>query len=168
MLEKGEQVVHARYGAGVVQGIREMTFAGKTRRYYCIELLDGQGQVMIPEDAVDEADIRTDIVEADFIRRIMNNEPLDLSNNYRTRQANIQKKVASGSPRQVIQALRDLCWRERERSLTITDSRLKTRAMRLVAQELALHLKLDLDTATQRLNEIIRQAMHTHQEVSTG
>ena len=165
MLKEGDRIVHIRHGAGIVKGMREMTFDGNQRQYYCIRLLASHGEVMLPIDSLEENDIRTDIVEEDFIRRVMNVTPEILANDYKVRQANIRRQLTSGLPEEVVQALRDLCWRERYRPLTSADSELKLKALRLVKEELALKLQIDIEDAAKRLNDIITDAMQYHQQI---
>ncbi|MCY3835598.1 MAG: hypothetical protein OXF83_04050 [Anaerolineaceae bacterium] len=166
MLKRGDRIVHIRHGAGIVQGMREMTFDGNQRQYYCIRLLASHGEVMLPIDSMEENEIRTDIVEEDFIRQVMNLTPEILANDYKVRQANIRRQLTSGTPSEIVQALRDLCWRERYRPLTSADSELKLKALRLVKEELALKLQIDIEEAAKRLNDIIADAMISHQQVA--
>lgn len=166
MLKSGDRIVHIRHGAGIVEGMREMTFKGNLRQYYCIRLLASHGEVMLPIDSLEENEIRTDIVEEDFIRQVMNIQPEILANDYKVRQANIRRQLTSGTPGEIVQALRDLCWRERYRPLTSADSELKLKALRLVKEELALKLRIDIEEAASRLNDIIADAMLSHQQVA--
>lgn len=162
MFERGEHVVHPRHGAGTIVGTRTIERDGVPCRYRCIELLDDQGTVMIPEDQLEQAGLRKAIADARLIRTIMRRSPKTLPDHYRLRQERLKAKIASGDPRQLIQALRDLCWRERHRSLSSTDIALKTRAFRLLAHELALKSALEVDAAQNRLDAIIRKAMQAH------
>ena len=162
MLEIGDRIVHPRYGAGVVTGFRTMTYSGTERRYYCIELVADRGVVMIPEDTIDETEMRTEITGLDMIRTVMERAPVELDGDYRVRQHRIREKLRSGEPRQIIQALRDLCYRERVKKLTPSEEQMKARALSLLADELALRQGLDVDTARLRLNAIIQSTMQTH------
>lgn len=166
MLNIGEQIVHPRYGAGTVMETRDVTYNGETREYICIELVGDRGTVMVQADFLDEVDFRTEITSIDLIKKIMTNTPSELSKDHRTRQTNLKKKIDSGMPRQIIQALRDLCWREHQRDngLSDSDTKLRKRAHRLIAQELALKPTRDLTSAAYALDKIILNAMKEHQE----
>lgn len=166
MLKQGDRIVHIRHGAGIVQGIRSLTYDGSQRNYYCIRLLASHGDVMLPVDTLEEGEFRTEIVAEDFVREVMNITPEILANDYKVRQANIRRQLTSGTPGDIVQALRDLCWRERYRPLTSADSELKLKALRLVKEELALKLRIDIDEAARRLNDIITSAMLSHQEIA--
>ena len=166
MLKTGDRIVHIRHGAGIVQGMRKMTYDGNQRQYYCIRLLASHGEVMLPIDNLEANEIRTEIIEEDFVKRVMNITPEILANDYKVRQANIRRQLTSGMPAEIVQALRDLCWRERYRPLTSADSELKLKALRLVKEELALKLWIDIEDAASRLNDIITDAMISHQLVA--
>ena len=53
MLEVGDAIVHLRYGAGTVTGTRTVTRDGEERQYYCIEIVNNAGTLLIPQDQID-------------------------------------------------------------------------------------------------------------------
>jgi RNA polymerase-interacting CarD/CdnL/TRCF family regulator len=160
--KRGDCVVHPRHGAGTMAGVRIIVRDGKKRRYHCVELIGDRGTVMIPEEHIADAGLRIAIADVDLIRNVMYALPDELPNDYRIRQSCIREKIASGDPRQLVQALRDLCWRERHKRLNATDTELKTRAFLLITYELAVKSALEVDAARRRLNGIIRKAMQAH------
>ncbi|GAB4346368.1 MAG: hypothetical protein Kow00117_23440 [Phototrophicales bacterium] len=162
MLKTGDTIVHARYGAGEVVGIREIKRDGKLTRYICIELAEERGMLMIPDDQTETDEIRPAMTDTQLICQVMNRTPNQLDDNHRTRQHAIEKQLKSGNPRQITQALRDLCWREITNHLTQTDSRLKTDALKRLLHELALN-STALDIRDQ-LTRIINQAMNKHRQ----
>ena len=168
MFETGDLIVHPRYGAGTIKGMEPLQFDGEERTYYCIELVGDQGRLMIPEERMDGAGLRTAIADVQLIRDIMGEPPQDLANDHRERQAKIETEIATGDPRQIIGALRDLAWRERHGKLTVADGRLKSRVLQMVACELALHLSFDVEIARERLTAIIHNAMQSHQAAAAS
>jgi RNA polymerase-interacting CarD/CdnL/TRCF family regulator len=163
MFKPSEHIVHPRHGAGTMTGIRTIERDGEKCRYYCIELVDDRGTVMIPVDYIEEAGLRSAVVDVRLLRRVLRKPPVELPSDYRVRQSHLRKKIASGDPRQIIQAVRDLCWYERQRKLTSVDAQLKARALLLLTYELAVKSALDVEAARKRLNKIIRQAMQGHE-----
>jgi len=164
MLQIGEQIVHPRYGAGIVTETREITYDGETKDYICIELVGDRGTVMVQEDFLGDIDLRKEIITADLVRTILFRTPNTLSTNHRTRQANLKSAIDSGKPRNILRALRDLYWFEKLRDrLSASDLQLRKRAHRLITQELALHSTGDaLHKATLQLDKLILQAMNRH------
>ncbi|MBN1963658.1 MAG: hypothetical protein JW910_03360 [Anaerolineae bacterium] len=160
-----DRIVHPRHGAGTLTGIRTVERDGETCRYYCIKLVDDQSTVMIPDDYINDAGLRLALTDTDMINTVMSNDPQQLSDDYRSRQAQVRDLIQSGEPRQIICALRDLCWYEVNNRLNTTDTRLKLQAQKLIASELAVKAALDFDTALERLERIVKLAMKAHQTV---
>lgn len=160
MLKTGDTIVHSRYGAGEVMGFREIERDNEIKQYVCIKLAEDRGTLMIPADQVEVEEIRPAMTDTQLIRQVMNNTPTHLDDNHRARQYAIEKKLKSGSPRQIAQVVRDLSWREITDHLTQTDSRLKMDAIKRLIHELALNDgALDI---REQLSGIIDQAMNKH------
>jgi RNA polymerase-interacting CarD/CdnL/TRCF family regulator len=159
MFKKGDAVVHPTYGAGRLVAVRKIEVRGGRQRYYDIKLMAG-GNLMLPVTQAEETGLRLVEVDRERIVAVLSNKPHKLSANYRTRQARIDKKISSGDPLKVAEALRDLTWRGKKSSGSATDVMLKLKARRLLAGELALQSgDLDIDEAAERLDGIIRCAM---------
>jgi RNA polymerase-interacting CarD/CdnL/TRCF family regulator len=163
MLELNQIIVHPRYGPGTITDKRTIERNGEPREYYCMELPDDDGMVFLPADRVDEAGLRPAEVDAALIERIMAREPQEMDSDHKKRQARLRKVLRGGEPRKLIQALRDLCWREQQRNLTTNDSHLKARTRERLERELALKAHIELSAAQQRLTAIIDRAMRQHQ-----
>ena len=160
----GDTVVHSRYGAGEVRGVREIERDGDTIRYVTIELADDRGTLMIPEDQFEEKDLRPAMTSLEVIREVLYKAPQALSDNHRVRQSKVEKHIKSGNPRKIAQSLRDLSWREATDRLTGTDSRLLGDAITRLAQELALHPTKTLNGVRKRLTSLIDEAIAHHNE----
>ncbi|MEM9951315.1 MAG: CarD family transcriptional regulator [Chloroflexota bacterium] len=162
MFEPGDKIVHKRHGAGVVIETRTMTYDGKERVYFCIEMNDDRRTLMIPVESIDEDELRPAITDMSLIEEVFYNEPAELDDNYRTRQANIRTKLKSRSPRKLAQALRDLVWLERTHKLTNTDTRLRDNVIQRLSRELALHPSMTVATARKKLEDMVNSAITEH------
>ncbi len=162
MLEVGDKVVHLRYGAGTVAGRQVLRRQGKRRPHYCIELADETGTLLIPEDAIDNAELRQAMQDTSLIEDVMIAPPDVLHDNHRTRQGFIEKKLNSGKPDHVAQVLRDLTWRERTGKLTGTDRRLRKNAFERLVGEIALGASRAPEVVQRRIDGIIDDAMQRH------
>ncbi|MGJ3237410.1 MAG: CarD family transcriptional regulator [Anaerolineae bacterium] len=162
MFEPGDKVVHVRHGAGVVIETRTMTYDGKQREYFCIQMNDNRQTLMIPVENMDEDEIRPAITDMSVIEEVFHNEPAELDDNYRTRQANIRQKLKTRSPRKLAQALRDLVWLERTHKLTNTDTRLRDNLIQRLSRELALHPSMTVANARQKLEAMVNAAITDH------
>jgi RNA polymerase-interacting CarD/CdnL/TRCF family regulator len=166
MFSAGDTIVHKRYGAGTVIGLRKMERKGQECQYLCVEMIDNAGTLMIPEDQLEEDDMRPALTDTRLIKEILFKEPEELTDHHRSRQMTIEEKLSTHDPRKVTQVLRDLCWRQHITKLTTTDMRLKKSAFTLLMQELMLNSAFTLTKAEQRLDNLIDQAMAHHQGVT--
>ena len=155
--------MHPIHGAGVVTGHRTFCVEGREHRYLCIDLKDANNsKVMIPEDALKKSGLREAISSIKLVREIMFKEPRELDDDYRTRQANIRKRIESGGIRQLIQGVRDLCWREYCNYLTNTDKRLRERLLKRLQQEVTVAHEMSTLAVKQHISSIIDAALETH------
>ncbi len=162
MVEVGDKVVHLRYGAGTVTGRQVLKRQGKRRPHFCIELADETGTLLIPEDAIENAELRQAMQDTILIKDVMDDTPDELHDNHRTRQGFIEKKLNSGKPAQITQVLRDLSWRERTGKLTGTDRRLRKNALERLVGEIALGTSSTAEDIQVHIDGIVEDAMQQH------
>ncbi len=162
MVEVGDKVVHLRYGAGTVDGLRILKRQGKRRPHFCIKLADETGELLIPEDAIESAELRQAMQDTTLIEDVMSDTPDELHDNHRTRQGFIEKKLNSGKPAQITQVLRDLSWRERTGKLTGTDRRLRKNALERLVGEVALGTSSTAEDIQVHIDGIVEDAMQQH------
>jgi RNA polymerase-interacting CarD/CdnL/TRCF family regulator len=162
MFKVGDAIVHQRHGAGTVIEPRIIEHDGEKREYFCIELSGDRGLLMVPVENVNEDEIRPAITDTAMIDEVLHKPPQELGNDHRVRQNTIRAKIKTRDPRQLAQALRDLCWREHTDKLTYTDSQLKDQVQRLLTQELSLSPSMAPDSARAHLNDLVRKAMAAH------
>ena len=126
MYSRGDQIIHPRYGRGTIVGKKKLKFKGKTRNYHIVELVGDRGEVMIPVDFATEMNIRPAISDLSiFERGIRRAARAELSDDYRSRQASIQKQIQTREPEAMATALRDLFWRERTDKLTSVEMKIE-------------------------------------------
>jgi RNA polymerase-interacting CarD/CdnL/TRCF family regulator len=162
MLSIGDTIVHNRYGAGTVVGLKTVQLYGETREYVCIELSANRGTLMVQPDEVDREEVRQTLQDMSLIREVFANAPEVLPDSHRSRQPTLQAKLRSNDPRQIAEVLRDLMYRDQTSGLTETDKRIRDKALsKLVAE---LKLSENIDEATQKLNRIMEKALEQHIE----
>ncbi len=172
MYSEGDQIIHPRYGAGIIVGEKNITLYGTTRAYHIVELVGGRGEVMIPVEMADE-DIRPAISNMDVIEEVFSQPPAELSDDYRARQAKIQKKITTRDPREMAQALRDLTWREYTDKLTAVEQKMKSRLMKMLSREMAvmrpnMTVEKAINQLTQMLHDMVQgQDLDGEEVVST-
>ena len=138
MYANGDQIVHPRYGAGTVVGKKKLTLEGKTRAYHIVELVGARGEVMIPVDNATNMNIRPAIEDVSIFEEVFADPPAQLSDDYRARQAKIQKQIQTREPDAMAQALRDLYWREQNEKLTAVETKMKSHLMKMLSHEIAV------------------------------
>lgn len=162
IFEVGDKVVHTRHGAGTVKESRTITYNGKTRDYFVIQMNEARHTLMIPYDTVDEDELRLAMEDTVVIEQVMAKQPNKLDDNYRVRQADIKKSLRTRNPRLLAQALRDMSWLEYTHKLTNTDMRLRERLVKALTREMALMPNYTVAKARIVLQDIINQAMQQH------
>ena len=117
---------------------------------------------MIPVETLDDG-FREALNDIEIVRDVMMQAPNELDNNFRTRQANVLKRIKTGGVRQKIRVLRDLCWREHIAKLTQTDMRIRNRVQKRIQREIKVAHNITSVEAKQMLKHIIQDAMLTHE-----
>lgn len=165
MYTTGDQIIHPRYGAGTITGSKSVTLYGKTREYHIVELVGNRGEVMIPVESADDMDIRPAIENFDVIEEIFSKAPIELSDDYRARQAKIEKEIKTRQPEAMAQALRDLAWREHTDKLTTVELKMKSKLMKMLSREMAvIRPNMNVEKATNTLNQMIYDMLQFHDD----
>ncbi len=138
MYSRGSHIIHPRYGAGTITGKKKLTFQGKTRNYHIVELVGDRGEVMIPVEAATEMNIRPAITDLTILEEAFAKPPAQLSSDYRSRQAKIQKQIQDRGPEEMAKALRDLYWREQTVKLTSVEMKIKSSLIKMLSHEIAV------------------------------
>ena len=165
MYSRGDQIIHPRYGAGTIVGKKKMTFKGKTRNYHIVELVGDRGEVMIPVDVATDMNIRPAIADLSIIEEVFAAPPSELSDDYRSRQAAIQKQIQTREPRAMATALRDLFWREQRDKLTSVEMKMKSNLMKMLSHEIAvICAETTVEKATSQLTQMLYKMVRADDE----
>lgn len=158
MFKVNDQVVHPNHGVGLLTKIQTMTVAGVERHYYCIELADGKGELMLPVKQALEAGLRAATSDPETILiDVLNRNPEPLPEDYRKRHDQILSKIQSNRFDLIVEALRDLAWYEHKAKLSKVDLKLRMHAKKLLVSELAVHSDFNTENALQFLKDQIKQ-----------
>jgi CarD family transcriptional regulator len=167
MFEKGDVVWHPGYGAGLVMGVKRLTVSGSERRYYHVDLMDGNRSLMIPVEEAETVGLGP-VVDAGLILDVLRSAPGELERDYRQRQARLSKKIYSGDLEKVAEALRDLAWLKRHARFSIKDGILFEKAERLLASVFAARRSdRDFDQARSGLSRILAQNFQQREAVAS-
>ena len=157
MYSSGDQIIHPRYGAGTIVGKKQVTFKGKTRSYHVVELVGNRGEVMIPVETANDMNIRPAIEDLTIIEEVFALPPAELSDDYRSRQAKIQKQIQTREPEAMAKALRDLYWREQNDKLTSVELKMKSNLIKMLSHEIAV---ICAETTVEKANSQLMGMLH--------
>jgi len=161
--EIGDPVVHPAQGAGTVHDVTTFERNGEPRQYYSIHLIDDSGMLMVPTDSADDIGLRRARYGVDQIHEQLFNNPELLADHYRTRHADLRRKLKSGDPIEVAQVVRDLAWREHVGELTKVDNDLFREGKEMLVGELAAKRGTQMNAASRRLNVMLSEAIARHE-----
>ena len=156
-------VVHPFHGAGILTANQTCQVGGVERRYHCVELVNGQGRLMIPIERAGEGGLFPATSDLLTLSGMLFAGPQELPDDFEERHRLVAAKLHSGDPKLVAQALRDLAWREHQVvKLSWIDKRHKSEAHTLLAGMLGLQFDLDALAASQLLRETVERAIQVH------
>ena len=153
----GQNIVHRRYGAGTVVGVREGNEGEDHKRYYIVDIPSKDLKLHLPADAAEGAPLR-EVASASRIKRalkMLTEAPADLPSDYRKRRALVSELMTDGTVKSLARIIRDLCARQREKSMSTLEASMLTDAKRQLAGEVALSEGIDLTQAIQRIESAL-------------
>ncbi len=162
-LRIGQRIVHRRYGAGTVVGVRKGNDDEDHERYYIVDIPSKDLKLHLPADSTDEVPLR-EIASTRKIKRalkMLTEEPADLPSDYRKRRALVSELMTDGTVKSLARIIRDLCARQREKSMSTLEATMLTDAKRQLAGEVALAEGIELTHAMQRIEAALCTAEAT-------
>ena len=167
MFEVGDAVVHPIRGAGMVTDIEELRRDDGNKAYYKIELLGHvRTNLMIPVKDAAARGLRRAIRQSKLnqVWRVLRDSPEKLPADYKKRQALLEHRLVSGDLMQVVEAVRDLAWRQHKKNgLTATGRRLYRKGINLLAGEVAAAQGTDLTDGEAQVRNQLWEAMFPQQ-----
>lgn len=155
-----DKVVHPQHGAGQITGVEHQELMAGFKHYYVIDIHDKDLTVRVPVRKADELGIRrimssTELAEA---LNILRGLPQLLPDDYKKRQAQVQKRLLTSSPLRLAEVIRDLFWHGELDHLTKTDERLLKEGRDKLAAEMAFAIDSDLSGIMERIDAALKRA----------
>ena len=157
MYKVGDKIVYPMHGVGEIEAIEKKEVLGKRHQFYMMTIINSQMKVMIPVDKADEIGIRP-IISSKKIKKILEilkQEEVKIEEDWKQRYQNNIDKVKSGSIFEVSEVTRDLYKRGRSKELSIMERKLYENAYQLIAHEIALVKKVDVEVAGDIISETL-------------
>lgn len=140
MFNIGDKVVYPMHGAGIIEGIEEKEYLGRSQRYYILRLPIKEMKVMLPTENVKLLGLR-DIIENSIIPEvltILSGKQSEMSANWNRRYRDNMEKVKTGDIHDVAAVVRDLQLMDKTRGLSTGERKMLSNSKQILVSELAL------------------------------
>jgi CarD family transcriptional regulator len=163
MYSVGSKVVHPCYGAGTVVDIDAKRIGQIEHNYYVIDLCEARSvtQVMVPVRHADDLGLRP-VGRASKLRRTLEaccEAPDEVESDYRTRRSWETEQLKSGSFTDVTEMVRDLTYRNSQRTLGLSERDTLSNGKAMLASELALATDQELESAMAEVEGHLNQML---------
>jgi CarD family transcriptional regulator len=150
----GDKVVYPHHGAMVVEGKETRTDFGEKREYLVLRVAYGDMIVYVPTDNTDGVGLREVIndEEVEEVFAVLRKKEARMPTNWSRRYKNHSEKLRSGDIYQVAEVVRNLSIRDKDKGLSAGEKRMLSRARQILVSELTFALKVDQETAEERLD----------------
>ncbi|WP_291633748.1 CarD family transcriptional regulator [Clostridium sp.] len=157
MLNIGQKVFIAEYGAGYIQDIDINKLSSIKYKYVNIYLLLDDMNIMIPIDKIENYKIRSilNVVELEEILNTISSDSDFIESNWNNRYRNNKKKTQSGNALKMCEVIRDLYCLKKQEMLPPGEVKILERVEGMVASEIMLVLGLNMEQALCKIRNLI-------------
>ena len=157
MLNIGEKVFIADYGAGYVQDIDSNELYFIKDKYVNIYLLLDNMNFMIPIDKIENYNIRNILneIELETTLRTISSRSDYIESNWNNRYRINKKKIQSGNTLKMCQVIRDLYYLKKENMLPPGEAKILERVEGIVASEVMLAFKINMEEALCKIRNLV-------------
>ena len=141
MFHKGDKAVYPGHGVGVIESIETKQISGKEQSFFILRFVDNGMTIMVPEDNVKSAGLRTVIrkIDARKVIGILKDREITLDNQtWNRRYREYMEKINTGSIYEIAEVLRDLHLLRDEKELSFGEKKIMDMAKNLLVKELAI------------------------------
>jgi len=141
MFQIGDKAVYPGHGVGVIEAIETKRISGKEQSFYILRFVDNGMTIMVPEDNVKSAGLRTVIrkIDARKVIGILKEREVTLDNQtWNRRYREYMEKINTGSIYEIAEVLRDLHLLKAEKELSFGEKKIMDMAKTLLVKELAI------------------------------
>lgn len=157
MLNIGDRVFLADYGAGYIQDIESKELSCIKYKYINIYLLLDDMNFMIPKDRIENYKIRDILNKAELeaILKTISNDSNYIESNWNNRYRNNKKKIQSGKTLKMCEVIRDLYCLKKQDMLPPGEEKILERVEGMVASEIMLVFDLDMDQSLCKIRNLV-------------
>ncbi|MGV8983521.1 CarD family transcriptional regulator [Clostridium sp.] len=157
MLNIGENVFLADYGAGYVQNIDNNELYFIKDKYVNIYLLLDNMNFMIPIEKIENYKIRGILskIELENVLNIVSNHSDYIESNWNNRYRINKRKIQSGNAIKMCQVVRDLYYLKKENMLPPGEEKILERVEGMVASEIMLVFGINMEGALRKIRNLV-------------
>jgi CarD family transcriptional regulator len=157
MLNIGDKVFIADYGAGYIQEIDSKELLSIKYKYINIYLLLDNMNFMIPIDKIENYKIRSISSRTELERtlKIISSDSDYIEGNWSNRYRNNKKRVQSGDALKMCEVIRDLYCLKKQDMLPPGEEKILERVEGMVASEIMLVMELNMDQALCKIRNLV-------------
>lgn len=141
MFHIGDKAVYPGHGVGVIEAIETRRISGKEQSFYILRFVDNGMTIMVPQDNVESAGLRTVIRKIDVrkVIEILKNRDVTIDNQtWNRRYREYMEKINKGSIYEIAEVFRDLNILKAEKELSFGEKKILDTAKTLLVKELAI------------------------------
>jgi len=160
MFNIGDQVVHPQHGVGEVVKLEDRAFGSDvTRRYYEVSIPSAGSTLWVPLDSSGSSLRRlAERSEIQYCRAILASHPEPFTDDPRTRQAGLIKRLKQGTIRAQCEVVRDLYAFGEHKSMYGSMGGFFRQTQNVLCDEWALVEGITLDEATKEVNTLLDES----------
>lgn len=157
MFRIGERVVHPIHGAGIIDDIIRERIGGQVQEYYVFKAPSSALVLKIPVEGavVIRPIMKSEEVEALFAR--IPSIPVTVNSNWNKRYQENVSRLKSGDLDQVVQVIKSLMQRSRQRALSTGEWKMLHNAKQIIISEVVLVEGCSVQEVEQRLDAAVMQ-----------
>ncbi|MCT4508927.1 MAG: CarD family transcriptional regulator [Tepidibacter sp.] len=153
MFNIGDKIVYPNYGAGIINSIEEKEVLGEKKKYYILNMVISEVEIMIPIDNINKLGIRH-IIDNEKVEDLMNiikDKKGDMDQKWNKRFRDNMDKIKTGDIYEIAVVVRDLMIQDKQKGLSTGEKKMLNDAKDMLVSELTLVL----DDTSENVKELI-------------
>lgn len=158
MFAVGDWIVHRHYGIGQITKREKRTISGNTAEYLKVKTPDST--IWLPITKLDESWFRPLASPEEFEEAVIifKRPANQMNSNFMTRKERIQQVQNENSIPAIARLIRDLCYRQEQKALSLTEQRALRRLKERFVMEWSVALDLEEEAARQQLQSLLEDS----------
>ncbi len=163
MFKVGDKVVYPMHGAGKIQSIEERAIGDEIQSYYIIKM-PGEVKVMVPTAKAEANGLRyiIDKETAGKVIHVLQDDCTEMSDKWNKRYRENVEKIKTGNIYEVADIVRNLAFKQKNKSLSTTEKKMLLNAKQILVSELVLVEDMDREEVENLVDQKINLSYTAH------